>query len=108
MISGDLSFEPHPGGWKPRVPERPESMRLVLISECAAANPGDNYGASEHALFPAGSTYRLRGGDFRLGDIRLFPSYLQAGPAWYIEASKREMIAEDISAALTVSGIRGA
>jgi hypothetical protein len=33
-------------------------------------------------------------------DIRVFPSYLQAGPSYFIEASKRQMIAEDIAAAL--------
>lgn len=51
---------------------------------------------------PAGSTYKIRGGDFRLRGIRLFPSYLQAGPAFFIEKSKRRMIAEDIAAALAL------
>lgn len=54
---------------------------------------------------PAGATYRIRGGEYHLGDVRLFPSYLQAGPAWYIEASKRRMVAEDLAAALAVAGI---
>lgn len=54
---------------------------------------------------PAGATYRIRGGEFLLDGVRLFPSYLQAGPAWYIEASKRRMIAEDLAAALAVAGI---
>lgn len=54
---------------------------------------------------PAGSTYRIRDGEYTLDGIRLFPSYLQAGPAWHIEASKRAMIAEDISAALDLAGI---
>jgi len=177
------------------VPIHPENVRIVLISECAATNPADNYGASPTALFdattldafaagglrvgsvhelaelgihltvavrhpkttptigaetireslpvlageldifpfarayllmgdvaiaainqlararygrraiPAGSTYRIRGGEYMLGDVRLFPSYLQAGPAWYIEASKRAVVAEDIAAALRVAGI---
>lgn len=52
---------------------------------------------------PAGSTYRIRGGDYRLDGIRLFPSYLQAGPAYFIEASKRRMIAEDIRAAMDLT-----
>jgi hypothetical protein len=30
----------------------------------------------------------------------VFPSYLQAGKAFYIEKSKRRMIAEDIRAAM--------
>jgi hypothetical protein len=49
---------------------------------------------------PAGPTYRIRGGDFRFRGCRVFPSYLQAGPAFFIEASKRRMIAEDIAAAM--------
>lgn len=54
---------------------------------------------------PAGSTYRIRGGEYSLGDVRLLPSYLQAGPAWRIEASKREMITEDIATALALAEI---
>lgn len=49
---------------------------------------------------PAGATYRIRGGDFRWRGMRVFPSYVQAGPAFFIEQSKRRMIAEDIAAAL--------
>jgi hypothetical protein len=32
----------------------------------------------------------------------VFPSYLQAGPSFFIEQSKRRMIAEDIANALTL------
>lgn len=49
---------------------------------------------------PAGATYRIRGGDYRFRSMRVFPSYLQVGPAFFIEKSKRRMIAEDIAAAL--------
>lgn len=49
---------------------------------------------------PAGATYRIRGGDYRFRGLRVFPSYVQAGPAFFIERSKRRMIAEDIAAAL--------
>jgi uracil-DNA glycosylase len=49
---------------------------------------------------PAGATYRIRGGDFEFRGMRVFPSYLQVGPAFSIEKSKRRMIAEDIAAAL--------
>ncbi len=35
---------------------------------------------------------------------RVFPSYLQAGPSFFIEKSKRKMIAEDITAALAFVG----
>jgi uracil-DNA glycosylase len=51
-------------------------------------------------VIPAGSTYKIRGGEFYHGKIRVFPSYLQAGPSFYIEKSKRRMIAEDIAAAV--------
>jgi uracil-DNA glycosylase len=54
----------------------------------------------EPRVIPAGSTYRIRGGTFRFRCARAFPSYLQAGPAFYIERSKREMIAADIAAAM--------
>jgi uracil-DNA glycosylase len=54
---------------------------------------------------PPGATYRIRGGDFRFRGARVFPSYLQAGPAFYIEKSKRRMIAEDIAAAMAHAGV---
>lgn len=52
---------------------------------------------------PAGSTYKMRGGEFTFRGARAFPSYLQAGPSFFIEKSKRRMIAEDIAAALAVA-----
>jgi len=54
----------------------------------------------EPRVVPAGSTYKLRGGDYRFRGMKVFPSYVQAGPAFFIETSKRQMIAEDIAAAL--------
>ena len=51
-------------------------------------------------IVPAGSTYKIRGGDYRFQGIPVFPSYLQAGPSFFIEKSKRKMIAEDIAKAL--------
>lgn len=48
---------------------------------------------------PAGSTYKIRGGEFAFAGRRLFPSYLQAGPSFFIEKSKRKAIAEDLRAA---------
>jgi uracil-DNA glycosylase len=56
---------------------------------------------------PPGATYRIRGGDFRFRGARVFPSYLQAGPAFYIEKSKRRMIAEDIAAAMRYAAADG-
>ena len=45
---------------------------------------------------PAGATYRMRGRDYRFRGLRVFPSYVQAGPAFFIETSERRMIAEDV------------
>ncbi len=51
-------------------------------------------------VVPAGSTYKIRDGSFCLRQIRVLPSYLQAGPSFFIEKSKRQMIAQDIRTAL--------
>lgn len=48
-------------------------------------------------VIPAGSTYKIRDGKFFFRGARAFPSYLQAGPSFFIEKSKRKMIAEDIA-----------
>jgi uracil-DNA glycosylase len=56
-------------------------------------------------VIPAGSTYKIRGGEFAFHGRRAFPSYLQAGPSFGIEKSKQRMIAEDIALALQVAGI---
>lgn len=60
--------------------------------------------AGEERVIPAGSTYKIRGARYAFRDIRAFPSYLQAGASFFIEKSKRRMIAEDISEALRVAG----
>ncbi len=51
-------------------------------------------------VIPAGATYKIRGGEFFFNGARAFPSYLQAGPSFFIEKVKRKMIAQDIAAAL--------
>ena len=51
-------------------------------------------------VIPAGSTYKIRGAEYFFGGKRAFPSYLQAGPSFFIEKTKRKMIAEDIASAL--------
>ena len=53
---------------------------------------------------PSGSTYKIRGTEYRWGEVRVFPSYLQTGKSYLIEKSKRGMIAEDIRAALSLLG----
>ena len=60
--------------------------------------------AGEPRVIPAGSTYKIRGQDYRFRGKRAFPSYLQAGPSFFIEKSKRLMIAEDLAAALSLIG----
>ena len=56
--------------------------------------------AKQPRVIPAGSTYKIRGPKYTFRGVRAFPSYLQAGPAFFVERSKREMIAQDIRAAL--------
>jgi len=56
----------------------------------------------EGRVIPAGSTYKIRGGTFTYRGMRVFPSYLQAGPSFFIEKSKRTMIGQDIAAALSL------
>ncbi len=60
--------------------------------------------AGEQRVIPAGATYKIRGQEYRFRGARAFPSYLQAGPSFFIEKSKRRMIAEDIAAALQLLG----
>ena len=56
----------------------------------------------EPRVIPPGSTYKLRHRAYHYCGTRVFPSYLQAGPSFFIEASKRRMIAEDIANALAL------
>jgi uracil-DNA glycosylase len=61
--------------------------------------------AGQPRPIPAGSTYKIRGGEFFFRSARAFPSYLQAGPSFFIEKSKRQMIAQDIASALNVRSL---
>jgi len=47
--------------------------------------------AGEKRVIPAGSTYKIRGQEYLFRGSRAFPSYLQAGPSFFIEKSKRRM-----------------
>ncbi len=58
--------------------------------------------AGEPRVIPAGSTYKIRGREYFFRGARAFPSYLQAGPSFFIEKVKRKVIAEDIAAALAL------
>lgn len=57
----------------------------------------------EPRVIPAGSTYKIRGGNFTFRGARALPSYVQAGPAFFVEKSKRQMITEDIRKALLIA-----
>jgi uracil-DNA glycosylase len=57
----------------------------------------------ETRVIPAGSTYKIRGGEFTFRGRRALPSYVQAGPAFFVEKVKRKMIAEDIKQALLLA-----
>jgi uracil-DNA glycosylase len=56
----------------------------------------------EPRVIPTGSTYKIRGQKYFFRGKRVLPSYLQAGPSFFIEKSKRRMIADDITTALTL------
>lgn len=56
----------------------------------------------EARVIPVGSTYKIRGKDYFFRGVPAYPSYLQAGPSYFIEKSKRRMIAEDIHSALRI------
>jgi hypothetical protein len=58
--------------------------------------------AGEGRVIPAGSTYKIRGEEYYFREARAFPSYLQAGPSFFIEKTKRRMITGDIAAALAL------
>jgi hypothetical protein len=79
----------------------PNSKVFMLMGDVAIRSINATARRSgEKAAIPASSTYKIRGQEFSWNHRRLFPSYLQAGPSFFIEKSKRKMIAEDISTAL--------
>jgi uracil-DNA glycosylase len=58
----------------------------------------------EKRVVPAGPTWKIRG-TYDWNGITVIPSYLFTGRSYLIEASKREMIAEDLGVALATAGI---
>jgi uracil-DNA glycosylase len=79
----------------------PKVRALMLMGDVAIK--AINYiaqRAGEKRAIPAGSTYKIRGEKYFFRGMRVFPSYLQAGPSFFIEKSKRRMIADDIATAL--------
>ncbi len=57
----------------------------------------------EPRAVPSGSTYKIRHGEYYFRGMRALPSYLQAGPSFFIEKTKRRMIAEDIRRAVEIA-----
>ena len=83
----------------------PKTKTLLLMGDVAIrALNSIARRAGEPRVIPAVSTYKLRGQCFTFRGMRVFPSYLQAGPSFFIEKSKRRMISEDIAAALRFVG----
>lgn len=84
----------------------PDARVYMLMGDVAikALNFISKRGLGRNAI-PSGSTYKIRKGEYFYKEKRAYPSYLQAGPAFFIEKSKRRMIAEDIRDAMTVSGL---
>lgn len=81
----------------------PDAMVLMLMGDVAMK--AINYiakRAGEERVIPSGPTYKIRKQEYHFRGKRVFPSYLQAGPSYFIEKSKRRMIAEDITAATSL------
>lgn len=57
---------------------------------------------------PAGSTYKIRHGEYFIGKLHVFPSYLHTGKNYLIERSKQAMVADDIQRASKFSENYGA
>lgn len=83
------------------------NLRAILLMGDAAIK-SLNYIARRRQgvrAIPAGSTYKIREGEFSFEGSRVFPSYLQTGKNFLIEKSKQRMVAEDIrNAFLVVEG----
>ena len=68
-------------------------VAIKAVNEIAKRN-------GQPRVIPTGSTYKLRDQEYYFQGKHAFPSYTQAGPSFFIEKSKRKMIAEDIGKAL--------
>lgn len=79
----------------------PNARVVMLMGDTAiAAMNAVARRRSGKRLIPARPTYKLRGKEYRFDGLRVFPSYLCTGRSYLIEASKREMIAEDLRTGL--------
>jgi len=84
------------------------NVKVYLLMGDVAIKTVNMIAKRNHAVrvIPAGSTYKIRGGEFTFHGARALPSYVQAGSAFFVEKSKRKMIAEDISQALRLAGLK--
>jgi hypothetical protein len=82
----------------------PKVKALLLMGDVAikALNALAQRAGKKRAIL-AGSTYKIRKAEYYFHGMRVFPSYLQAGPSFFIEKSKRRIIAADIAVALSLA-----
>lgn len=78
----------------------PNVEMFMLMSDVAIK--ASNYIAKRAGEGRVGSTHKIRGQKYYFRGMRVFPSHLQAGPSFFIEKSQRRMIADDITAALSL------
>jgi uracil-DNA glycosylase len=79
----------------------PDVKAIMLMGDVAIKMMNDIWKKQTgKRVIPAGSTYKIRGEAYYIGDTRVFPSYTPAGKNFLIEKSKRKMVAEDIRKAL--------
>lgn len=82
----------------------PQARALLLMGDAAIKAVNEIARRSgEKRVIPAGSTYKLRGPAYSFRGMRALPSYLQAGPSFFIEKTKRKAIAEDIATAMKLA-----
>ena len=81
------------------------NVKVYLLMGDVAIKAINSIARRNHAsrVIPAGSTYKIRDGEFTFRGARALPSYVQAGPAFFVEKVKRKMIAEDIRNALEMA-----
>lgn len=88
----------------------PENIFIILISESATADTADYYYAPGNPLFQQTTIQAFQDAGIKVSTIQdilhlgvYLTTALQAGPSYFIEQSKRRMIASDIAAALRLA-----
>lgn len=67
------------------------------INEIATRQTGE-------PAIPTGSAYKVKGHEYHLGEVSLFPSYPASGSSLSVEGNRNEIIAVDIRNAIEVAG----